>query len=166
MYKITSKIIKFLTEALKNWKVELTAGGKILAVVKMLRGRFQEGALLPLLLIIAMVPLNYILRKCTTKSQEKINHLMYIDNIKLVKKEKELKALIQAIRIYRQDIEMELGIKKYGMLIIKSGKGEITEGIEPPNQERIRTLGEKENYKYLGILETDNYQTSRDERKN
>ena len=31
----------------------------------------------------------------------------------------------------------------------------ITEGIELSNQERIRTLGEKETYKYLGILEAD-----------
>ena len=37
------------------------------------------------------MPLNYILRKCTggfkhTKSQGKINHLMYIDDIKLFAK--------------------------------------------------------------------------------
>ena len=31
----------------------------------------------------------------------------------------------------------------------------MSEGIELPNQEKIRTLGEKENYKYLGILEAD-----------
>ena len=29
------------------------------------------------------------------------------------------------------------------------------EGIEVPNQKRIRALGEKENYKYLRILEAD-----------
>ena len=29
------------------------------------------------------------------------------------------------------------------------------EGIELPNQEKIRTLGEKETYKYLGILGAD-----------
>ena len=38
------------------------------------------------------------------------------------------------------------------MLIMKSGKRKITEGIELPNQERIRMLREKENSKYLGIL--------------
>ena len=27
--------------------------------------------------------------------------------------------------------------------------------MEQPNQDKIRTLGEKETYKYLGILETD-----------
>ena len=40
------------------------------------------------------------------------------------------------------------------MLIIKSGKIQ-RKGIEQPNQERIRILGEKENDKYLGILEAD-----------
>ena len=35
------------------------------------------------------------------------------------------------------------------MLIIKSGKREIAEGIELLNQERIRTLGENETYKYF-----------------
>ena len=34
-------------------------------------------------------------------------------------------------------------------------KSQITEGIELSNQERIRKLGEKENYKYLKILEAD-----------
>ena len=37
----------------------------------------------------------------------------------------------------------------------KSGKRQITEGVEQPNQERIKTLGEKENYKYWGIWEAD-----------
>ena len=31
----------------------------------------------------------------------------------------------------------------------------MTEGIDKPNQGKIRTLGEKETYKYLGILEAD-----------
>ena len=48
---------------------------------------------------------------------------------------------------------MEFGIEKCAMLIMKNGKRQITVGIELSNQERIRTLGEKENYKNLGILE-------------
>ena len=41
------------------------------------------------------------------------------------------------------------------MFLMKSEKRQIAEGIELPNQERIRTLEEKENYMYLGILEED-----------
>ena len=38
---------------------------------------------------------------------------------------------------------------------MKSGKRHLTDGMELPNQEKIRTLGKKEKYKYLGILEAD-----------
>ena len=41
------------------------------------------------------------------------------------------------------------------MLIVRSGKLEMTEEIELPNQEKIRTLEEKETYKYSGILGVD-----------
>ena len=36
---------------------------------------------------------------------------------------------------------------------MKSSKQHLTNGMERPNQEKIRTLWEKEIYKYLGILE-------------
>ena len=49
-----------------------------------------------------------------TNSQEKINHLMYMDDIKkFAKNEKELETLVQTIRIYSQDIGMEFGIEKW-----------------------------------------------------
>ena len=51
---------------------------------------------------------------------------------------------------------MEFHIEKCAMLIIKKmGKRESAEGLELANQECIRKFGEKENYKYLGILEAD-----------
>ena len=36
---------------------------------------------------------------------------------------------------------------------MRSGKRHLTDGMELPNQDKIRTLGEKETDKYLGILE-------------
>ena len=50
---------------------------------------------------------------------------------------------------------MEYGIEKCAMLVMKSGKRHLTDGMELPNENKIRTLGEKETYKYLGILESD-----------
>ena len=38
---------------------------------------------------------------------------------------------------------------------MKSGKRHIREGVELPNKVVIRTLGERETYKYLGKLESD-----------
>ena len=62
---------------------------------------------------------------------------------------------MQTVRLYSQDIEMEFGIEKCAVLVMKSRKRHMTEGVELRNQVVIRTLGEKETYKYLGILEAD-----------
>ena len=69
--------------------------------------------------------------------------------------EKELETLIHAVRIYSQDIGMEFGIEKCAMLVMKRCKRHITDGIELPNQDRIRTLPENETNKHLGIWEAD-----------
>ena len=134
---------------MKTWRVDLTAGGRSIAETKIQRAIFRGDAL------------NHILRKCAagyklSRSQEKINHLMYMDDIKLfAKNERELETLIHAVRIYNQDIRMEFGIEKCAMLVMKSDKQHMTDRMELPNHDRIRTLKEKETYKYLGILEAD-----------
>ena len=69
------------------------------------------------------MPLNHILRKFTagyklSRSQEKINQLMYMDDI-IAKNEKELETLKHKIRIYSQDIGMEFGIEKCALLVMK-----------------------------------------------
>ena len=65
MYKISDEVINLIDKTIKTWRVELTAGGRRLAEAKIQRGIFQGDALSPLLFIIAIMPLNYILRKCT-----------------------------------------------------------------------------------------------------
>ena len=45
MYKISDKAINFFTKAIRNWKVELTAGKEIWGKVKIQRGIFQGGAI-------------------------------------------------------------------------------------------------------------------------
>ena len=140
--------------------MELIVEGQTLVEMKIQRGIFQGDAFSLLLFLIAVMQLNQILRKFTgnykfTKPPESSNHIMYMDDIKLfAKSEKELETLVQAIRIYTLDIGMKFVSEKGAILIMKSKEIEITEGTELPNQD-IRTLGEKENYKYLWILEAD-----------
>ena len=50
---------------------------------------------------------------------------------------------------------MEIGKEKGVMLVMKSGKRHVTNGLELPNQDKIRMLRKKETYKYVNILETD-----------
>ena len=133
---------------------------------KIQRGIFQGDALSPVLFIIAMMPLNHILRKCTagyklSRSQEKVNHLMYMDDFKLfAKNEKELESLIHRVRIYSRDIGMEFGIEKCAMLVMKSGKRQLTDGMELSNKDKIKNARRKRNLQILGHLGGWHHQTS------
>ena len=94
MYKLSHEVIDFIEQTMKTWRVQLTAGGRSIAEKKIQRGIFPGDALSPLQFIIAMMSLNHILRKCAaryklSRSQEKINHLMYMDDIKLFAKMKK-----------------------------------------------------------------------------
>ena len=115
---------------------------------------------------------NHILRKCTagyklSRSPEKINPFMYMDDIKLFpKNEKELETLIHSVTIYSQDIGMEFGIEKYAMLVMKCSKRHRTDGMELPNQDKIITLRENENLQILGYLGGWHYKISANERQN
>ena len=74
-----------------KWKVELAAGRKMLAEIKIQRDISQRDSLLTLLFVLIMMPLNHILRKCVggykfTKSKEKINHFMNMDYLRYLPK--------------------------------------------------------------------------------
>ena len=48
---------------------------------------------------------------------------------------------------------MEFGIEKCALLVMKSGKRHLTDGIELPNQDKIRTLAKKRDLQILRNLE-------------
>ena len=50
---------------------------------------------------------------------------------------------------------MEYDIEIYAMPEKKNGKRHTTGEMELPNEDKIRTLAEKETYKFGGILEAD-----------
>ena len=65
MYKISHEVLGFIEKTMKTWKVEITAGERILAELKVQKGIFQGDALSLLLFIIAMMPFKHIHRKYT-----------------------------------------------------------------------------------------------------
>ena len=113
--------------------------------------------------VLALIPLSLILRKVKAAyefsgSKEKINHLLFMDDLKLYNRnEKGLGTLVQTIRVFSEDIGMEFGIEKCAMLVIEKGKTVKSVGIELPDGKVIKSLQEKESYKYLGILEADRF---------
>ena len=71
---------------MKIWKVKLPAGGRTFCVGI---GIFLGNALLPLLLVIVIMPLSHIVKKCTggqklSKLEETSDYLAYMDGIKLL----------------------------------------------------------------------------------
>ena len=47
---------------------------------------------------------------------------------------------------------MKFGVEMCAMLVMKSGKRQLIDGMELPNKDKIKTLAENETYKYLSIL--------------
>ena len=90
------------------------------------------------------------------KSQKKVNYLLYMDDIKLlVKNKNELETLIHTIRIYSQEKGMEFGLEKCTMFV-KSGKRHLKDDWNYQFKIKFEAR-RKGNQKYLDILEADNF---------
>ena len=148
---------------MKNWRVELTCNNENLGEVEIKRGIFQGDSLSPLLFVIALIPLTQILkatRHCYSfANKEKINHLLYMDDLKLyAKTEEELDSLLQTVRVFSEDIGMKFSIEKCSMLVMKRGKKVKSDGIKLLDDTVMKALRDGEGYKYLGILKADDVQ--------
>ena len=112
--------------------------------------------------VLALIPLNMILTKANaayefSESKEKINHLLFMDDLKLYsRREKGLGSLVQTVLVFSEDIGIELVIEKCAILVIEKGKIVNSVGIELRDKV-IESLQEGESYKYLGILEADKF---------
>ena len=72
-----------------------------------------------------------------------------MDDIKLFSKNEKKKngnpnTGSEDTHLYSDDIGMECSIEKCAIITMKSGKRQMTEGTELPNQGKIRTLVENE----------------------
>ena len=56
------------------------------------------------------------------------------------------------VHVFRTDISMEFGIKKFGILTMKRGENVKSEGIKLPDGEVMKQVGQ-EGYIYLGIID-------------
>ena len=105
-----------------------------------------------------MIPLTLLLRREKLgyrfgEDGRLINHLLFMDDLKLYAKTKDdLAKLLEVVRVFSRDIRMEFGLDKCAMLEIRAGVKAACEGIDLPDGQRIKEVDE-DGYKYLGVLE-------------
>ena len=127
LFGVAENIKSLLVNSMEKWKVMLCSGNSELGEVEIKRGIFQGDSLSPLMFVLALIPLNLILRKAKTAyefsvSKDKINHLLFRDDLKLhSRNEKELDSLVQRACVF-SDIGMQFGIKKCAILVMEKGK--------------------------------------------
>ena len=66
-----------------------------------------------------------------------------MDDLKLFRKsDDQIDSLVQRVFTYREDIGMELGLKKCGVVILKKERLVKFDGIHLPNQEIMKEVDE------------------------
>ena len=92
MFGVAVSVRSFVSESMKHWNTELNAGQSRLGNVKIKRGIFQGDSLTPpLLFVMTIISLTLMLRKTNIfcevrKKGERINHLLFMDDLKLFAK--------------------------------------------------------------------------------
>ena len=86
-----------------------------------------------------------------------------MDDLKLFgKSDYQRDSLVQTVFTFSEDIDMEFGLKKCGVVILKKEKLVKFDAIHLPNQEIMKEVGEN-GYTYLGITELDEIKKTRNE---
>ena len=139
MFGIADDIKSLLISSMDKWKTVLRSNEQVLGEVEIKRGIFQGDTLSHLLFVLALIPLSMTLKVTDygyqlEKRGLKINHLLFMDDLKLYgKTERELNSLIHIVRIFSEDIGMKFGMDKCSFVVLKQEKIGSTNSIELPD---------------------------------
>ena len=144
LFGVAENIKTLLINSMEMWRVMLYAGNSELGEVDIKQGIFQGGS--PLVFVLTLIALSLILRKAKAAnefsgSKEKINHILFMDDLKLYSHNKKgLDLLIQTIHVFSEDTGKEFGIENCAMLVIEKGKIVKSVGMKLPDGEVIKSL--------------------------
>ena len=105
MVGIADNIVNLFENSKKTWRIKIIACDENLGEVDIRRGIFQGDSFSPLFFVIVLISLSIILNETdlgyVTSRNQKLNHLLFMDDLKLyVKRERVLESLIQTVRIF------------------------------------------------------------------
>jgi hypothetical protein len=117
-----NKIVELCSLSMEKWstKLQLNTNEKLMQsrLIKINRGIFQGDSSSPLLFCLALTPLTHELNrsKCGYQvygTKRKISHLLYMDDLKLIRRsEEELRNEIKIVKTFSDDIKIKFGLEK------------------------------------------------------
>ena len=122
MVGITNNVMNLFENSKETWRTELITCKETLGEVDIRRGIFQGDSFSPFLFLVVLIPISIILNEIdlryVTHQNQKLNHLLFMDDLKQYpKSERELDSLIQTVRIFSGDVGMVFGLGKCAVLV-------------------------------------------------
>lgn len=164
IYKIDPYIKKFLYMVMQTWRTTIQLNTNKIKIeinnIQIKRGIFQGDSLSALWFCLSLNPLSNILNnttygfkiKCRNNSEFKINHLLYMDDIKIyAPNQTQMQSLLNLTAQFTQDTCMKFGMDKCRMLNIQRGKHIQQNHTETLHNEILKNMEPQETYKYLGF---------------
>ena len=164
MHCIPDKIAKFITTTMKNWLINLefkTPDTKeTIGPIKLNQGILQGDSFCVRLFTICLHPIAWFLRGTEGYTfshhiQEKIPHLLFVDDLKTFHKSMS-KAMLMAGKTKNmfEDISLRWGLDKCAAVNIQRGKICPTLNINLSENEELKMQNETDQYKFLGKHES------------
>ena len=144
MVGIANNMVNLFENSKETWRTELIACNENLGKVEIRRGIFQGDSFSLLLFVVVLIPLSVFLNEAglgyVTSRNQKLNDLLFMDDLNLYESERKLDSLIQTVRIFSDNVGMVFGLDKCRVLVLKRGKMVRTEGIELLDGKRVREV--------------------------
>ena len=167
MFKISSVLRNFLSHSMRVWKTTLvlnTVENTLNAGdININSGIYQGDSLSPILFCVTLIPLSKLLNNTgyCNKPRNTINHLFYMDELKLfAKNDQQLQGLLSIVKQFSDDIRMEFGLDKCAKATFFRGKLLKAKNITLNTTTIIKDLEPEESYEYLGVTEGNGIQHS------
>ena len=164
VHQFDPKIQNFYKHCMPQWKTTLNIKSKTELMttdnINIKTGIFQGDIPSPVCFIISLLPLSFLLNETklgfSIEHGIKINHLLFMDDIKIyASSDNELDSLVKTVKIFSDDITMKFGLNKCNKTtILKGRQRETNNNIRINSDQSIKELKFGKTYKYLGFAQS------------